>query len=198
MNCGSMTGVAFIDLRKAFDTVNHDILIRKLHELGVSYSALKWLKSYLSCRSQKVCFKDCLSESIKISTGVPQGSILGPLFFIIFINSMNKAISHGKISMYADDTTLSVSGNNVGEISTKLTSDLHGIMYWLKRNKLFLNTDKTNIMLIGTNGKLRNVNEDDFHVVINNEDIREVKKAKCLGVLIDNELKWHKQVNSVT
>ena len=71
-------------------------------------------------------------------------------------------------------------------------------MYWLKRNKLFLNTDKTNIMLIGTNGRLRNVNEDDFHVVINNEDIREVKKAKCLGVLIDNELKWHKQVNSVT
>ena len=123
MNCDNMTGVAFIDLRKAFDTdtVNQDILIRKLHELGVSYSTLKWFKSSLSCRSQKVCFKDCLSGSLKISTGVPQGSIFGPLFFFIFINSMNKAISHGKISMYADDTTLSVSGNNVEDISTKLT-----------------------------------------------------------------------------
>ena len=134
-----MTGVAFIDLRKAFDTVNHNTLIRKLQKLGVSMSALKWFKSYLSCRSQKVCFKDCLSESCNISTGVPQGSILGPLFFIIFINSMNEAISHGKISMYADDTTLSVCGTNVEKIFTKLTSDLHGIMCWLKKNKLFLN-----------------------------------------------------------
>ena len=119
MNCGNTTGVAFLDFRKALDTVNHDILIRKLHELGVSYSALKWFKSYLSCRSQKVCFKDCLSESLKISAGVPQGSILGSLFFIVIINSMNKAISYGKISMYADDTTLSISVNNVEEISTR-------------------------------------------------------------------------------
>ena len=100
-------------------------------------SALEWFKSYLSCRSQKLCFKDCLSESRIILTGVPQGSILGPLFFIIFINSMNKTISHGAISMYADDTTLSLCGKNFKEISPKLTSDLYGVMYWLKKYVVF-------------------------------------------------------------
>ena len=96
MNCGNMTGAASIDLRKAFDTVNHDILIRKLHELGISYSALKWFKSYLPCRSQKVCFKDCLSESLKISTGVPQGSTLGPLFSSFLLTVWTKLLHMGR------------------------------------------------------------------------------------------------------
>ena len=198
INSGKMTGVAFIDLRKAFDTVNHDILISKLKDIGVSESSLCWFKSYLTCRNQKVCFKDRLSNSCNISTGVPQGSILGPLFFIIFINSMNSIVTHGHISMYADDTTLSVKGNDANDISSKLTSDLHEIMNWLHQNKLFINTEKTNVMLLGTGSRLRNVDENDFCVIVNDHELKRVNKAKCLGVQIDDELKWHKQVNSVT
>ena len=197
MNSGEMIGVAFIDLRKAFDTVSHDILLSKLDNLGVSSSALRWFKSYLTGRTQKVYFKDALSSSRPVLTGVPQGSILGPLFFIIFINSLSEVVCHGRVSMYADDTTLSVSGKDPKEISSKLTADLASIMNWLTVNKLFLNTDKTNVMLIGTAGKLSNVNEDDFTVSVNGKHLERVTKAKCLGVIIDDQLKWHEQFNNI-
>ena len=129
-------------------------MLSKLDNLGVSSSALRWFKSYLTGRTQKVYFKDALSSSRPVLTGVPQGSILGPLFFIIFINSLSEVVCHGRVSMYADDTTLSVSGKDPKEISSKLTADLASIMNWLTVNKLFLNTDKTNVMLIGTAGKI--------------------------------------------
>ena len=100
--------------------------------------------------------------------------------------------------MYADDTTLAVTGTDVKDISSKLTSDLHEITNWLHTNKLFINTEKTNVMLLGTGSRLRNVNEKDFCVVVNDHELKRVNKAKCIGVQIDEELKWHTQVNSVT
>ena len=124
MNEGKMTGVAFIDLRKAFDTVNHTILLQKLHDIGATSVTLKWFESYLTGRVQQVFFKKTLSDALDVDTGVPQGSILGPLLFIIFINSMSSVIQHGDIFMYADDTTLCVSGNYVSDIVIKLESDL--------------------------------------------------------------------------
>jgi len=197
MNSGNMIGVAFIDLRKAFDTVSHRLLLDKLHDLGASNTSIKWFHSYLFCRTQRVNFKNSLSSSRPVTTGVPQGSILGPLFFLIFINSMSNVVSHGQISMYADDTTLSVSGNDAQDISHKLTSDLESIMKWLNVNDLVLNTDKTNVMLIGTAARLRTVDEKDFSVFVNGKLLERVRKAKCLGVTIDDQLKWHDQVNSV-
>ena len=197
MNSGNMIGVAFIDLRKAFDTVSHKILLDKLNDLGASDTSIKWFRSYLSCRTQRVSFKNSLSSSRNVTTGVPQGSILGPLFFLIFINSMSSVISYGKISMYADDTTLSVSGNDPQDISNKLTSDLESIMKWLNVNDLVLNTEKTNVMLIGTASRLRTVHENSFSVRVNGNQLERVKKAKCLGVIIDDQLKWHDQVNSI-
>ena len=106
MNSGKMTGVAFVDLRKAFDTVNHEILLNKLYEIGATDITVKWFRSYLTKRTQKVSFKGSLSNALPVNTGVPQGSILGPLLFIIFINNMCNVIKYGDISMYADDTTL--------------------------------------------------------------------------------------------
>lgn len=93
-----------------------------------------WFKSYLTCRNQRMCFKFFLSNPCNISTGVPQGSILGPLLFIIFINSLSGVVSHCQITMYVDDTALSVNGNDAKDISTKFTSDLHKIMNWLHKN----------------------------------------------------------------
>ena len=198
INSGKMTGVAFIDLRKAFDTVNHGILIDKLRLIGASSITLKWFRSYLSGRMQSVTFKDTISSKLPVNIGVPQGSILGPLLFLIFINDMSKVIKHGKISMYADDTTLYVNDNDVNVISKKLTEDIHEITAWLRINKLFLNTEKTNIMLVGSSSRLRRVHDDEFTVIVNGLKLNRVKKAKCLGVVIDDELLWHKQVNGVT
>ena len=198
INSGQMTGVAFIDLRKAFDTVNHEILIDKLRVIGASSITLKWFKSYLSNRIQRVSYNEVVSDALPISTGVPQGSILGPLLFLIFINDMPNVIKHGKISMYADDTTLYVSDKDVNVISKKLTEDIRAITTWLRMNKLFLNIDKTNIMLVGSSSRLRSVQDDEFTVMVNGLKLDRVRKAKCLGVVIDDELLWHKQVNGVT
>ena len=198
INSGKMTGVAFIDLRKAFDTVNHDILIDKLRNIGASSSTLKWFKSYLNGRVQSVTFNGVVSHKLPVNVGMPQGSILGPLLFLIFINDMPNVIKHGKISMYADDTTLYVSESDVSNMSMKLADDINAITKWLLDNKLFLNTDKTNVMLLGSSSRLRNVQNDPFSVMINDYKLERVKKAKCLGVVIDDELLWHNQVSSVT
>ena len=99
--------------------------------------------------------------------------------------------------MYADDTTLCVSGNDVNDIVKKLESDLKSISKWLSENKLFLNTDKTKVMLVGTNARLRNINDVQFRVTIGDKVLENVTSYKCLGVLVDNELKWHDQVSDV-
>ena len=197
MNSGEMTGVAFIDLRKAFDTVNHEILLSKLYDLGSNDICIEWFRSYLSGRTQKVQLNGVTSNSLHINTGVPQGNILGPLLFLIFINDMPNVISHGKMCLYADDTTLYVNGTNVDEIAEKLKSDLTAIKLWLNMNKLFINADKTNIMLIGTSAKLRSVQYNPFNITIDDHELKQVSHAKCLGVVIDDELRFQKQVNTV-
>ena len=150
MNSGKMTGVAFVDLRKAFNTVQHEILLKKLYAIGATDGTVKWFRSYflITQRTQKVLFKGSMSAALPVNTGIPQGSILGPLLFIIFINNMCNVIRYGDISMYAD-ATLSVEGDNAVDISRKIKLDLEALVIWLRNNKLFLNTDKTKIMLVG-------------------------------------------------
>ena len=104
LNSGRLTGVAFIDLSKAFDTINHEILLSKFHDIGSNELCIKWFRSYLSGRTQKDQFNVATSNALPVNTGIRQGSILGPLLFLIFINNMPNVISHGKMCMYADDT----------------------------------------------------------------------------------------------
>ena len=203
MNSGKMTGFATVDLMKAFDTVNHEILLNKLYEIGATDITVKWFCSYLTKRTQKVSFKGSLSNALPVNTGVPQGSILGPLLFIIFINNMCNVIKYCDISMYVEDTTLSVCGNNAsdisrklkldlealviwlrnnklrcgnnaGDISRKLKLDLEALVIWLCNNKLFLNTNKTKIMLAGAGAKLNHVQCDNFSVKIDDCELEKV------------------------
>ena len=190
-----LTGVAFIDLRKAFDTVDHDILLHKLKAIGCSDKSVRWFVSYLSNREQTVCFKGTTSSSSKIVMGVPQGSILGPLLFSIYINSLPKCIDDGIVDMYADDTTLTVNGRSVAEIERKLTKGLENVFSWVTKNRLVLNADKTNVMLIAPRSILNGVK--DFSVTLNGSCLKRVKVAKCLGVMIDEELRWTEHVEKV-
>ena len=139
--------------------------------------------------------KGSMCTTLPVNTGVPQDSILGPLLFIIFINNMCNVIKYGDISMYADDTTLSVNGDNAVD-TRKLKLDLEALVIWLRNNKLFLNTDKTKIRLVGTGAKLEYVQCDSFSVKINECELENVVKYKYLGVLVDNELNWHKNVDN--
>ena len=176
---GLYTGTIFIDLSKAFDTVNHDILLTKLKMYGCSSNALKWFHSYLSNRKQSVQIKNVLTISSEVKLGVPQGSILGPLLFTVFINDLPNVVKHGRIDMYADDTTLSVSGSNITDIERKLTADMVEIINWININKLALNVTKTKCMLLTSSQRRRFLDDEgDLHIEINNKKIERVDKLK--------------------
>ena len=196
INEGKLTGVAFIDLRKAFDTVNHELLLTKLRELGCSESSLNWFQSYLADRTQNVNYKGAISQAKAVKTGVPQGSILGPLLFSVYVNSLPNSVSIGSIDMYADDTTLTVSGTDASEIEEKLTNGVNQVMNWISANRLVINLDKTTVMVIGSRGKLNRI--DSLNIIAKGNHLKRVRVAKCLGVLIDEELHWTDQVEKVT
>ena len=132
-----------LDLQKAFDTVNHAILLAKMKALGMTTDAVNWFQSYLSDRQQIVDVNGILSNAKDVTCGVPQGSILGPLLFLIYVNDMPGAVKC-KLLLYADDSALMVSGRNVTEIETTLTVELNSIHKWLVDNKLSLHLGKTN------------------------------------------------------
>ena len=191
-----LTGVAFIDLRKAFDTVDHELLLSKLRSIGCAEGSVKWFESYLSNRRQITNFKDKKSSSLFITMGVPQGSILGPLLFSVYVNSLPNCTKSGVIDMYADDTTLSVYGPTAQEVEQKLSAALSEVMTWITKNRLVLNSDKTCVMVIGSRANLKKV--ESFNVYLNNTLLNRVHSTKCLGVVIDEELNWSKHVDKVT
>ena len=179
MNEGRATAAIFLDLKKAFDTVNHDILISKLHCYGIKGSALNWFISYLTDRSQVVTINSHLSDSQNINIGVPQGSVLGPLLFIIYVNSLPDSVTC-KCIMYADDTTLLCSSSDPISLQSDLTSSLTSIANWFKVNKLTLNVKKTKLMIFGTNNILKNIS-----LTYAKDFIDRVDSYKYLGVLFD-------------
>ena len=115
---GPLTSVVFLDLAKAFDSVDHSILLRKLQLFGISERSLGWFFSHLDNRQQKCCIDGKLSDSCTIKCGVPQGSILGPLLFLIYINNLPTCLKYSRARMYADDTTISVAGNTAAQVET--------------------------------------------------------------------------------
>ena len=153
MDSGRATGAIFLDLNKAFDCVNHSLLIDKLDQCGVKNNELNWFKLYLGCRTQAVNINSTLSDFKNIGIGIPQGSILGPLLFIIFVNSLPNSIDCNCV-MYADDTTLLCTANDPTTLDTtlelKLQSNLCNIAKWFDNNKLTLNIKKTKLMIFGT------------------------------------------------
>ena len=135
---GRVCVVLFLDLRKAFDTVNHNILTEKLIQYGLEESSANWLKSYISGRKQITKISNVKSESKEITWGVPQGSILGPLLFTVYINDLPIHLVNSKCNLYADDTAITVSGRSVDHVSHLLNTELRIVSEWFKWNKLSL------------------------------------------------------------
>ena len=140
---GLVNGVVLLDLRKAFDLVNHTVLLEKMANIyGCSQQSMQWFTSYLSERQQFVQFKGKLSQQAEIQTGVPQGSILGPLLFIMFMNDMPLNVS-ASVDMYADDSTITATGKTTEAVEEKLNNDLHEVSKWCEENKMVINAEKT-------------------------------------------------------
>ena len=145
---GNVNAVIFLDLKKAFDTVNYEILLCKLQNYGIHGIAFEWFKSYLENRTQKCFVNGSLSENCSLKCGIPQGTILGPLMFLVFINDLpNCNLSDSQPRMYADDTNLTYAGNDIYALESKLNQDLENVNEWLISNKLTLNMTKTEYSL---------------------------------------------------
>ena len=188
IDCGKYIGAVFVDLSKAFDMVNHTLLIDKLNSFGITGIENKWFKSYLQNRTQYVSVNGTISNPNTILSGVPQGSILGPLLFLLFINDMSDSIINSTVDMYADDTLIYFCHNDVKTIETCLTDDLASLSKWLDDNLMKVNVSKTKVMLLGTSARTSKIN--NINVVMNNCTVEKVNSFKYLGVNIDANLKW--------
>jgi len=193
---GYITGALFLDFKRAFDSVNHSILLNKLEKYGICGSELAWFTNYLSDRNQCVFYKVKLSSFRKVKMGIPQGSILGPLLFVVFINDMCDLLysDQTKLSLYADDAALFCKVRDYLSVQTKLQTELNRVMQWVDKNDLQLNAKKCKVMLFGTHKKVHNK-----QIVLKREDdiIEQVTQFKYLGVMLDNTLKFDKHIEFV-
>ena len=183
MGKGNLVGMVLIDLQKAFDTVDHSILCEKLKSIGVSSTV--WFESYLADRSQCVDVKGSRSEFLPITCGVPQGSILGPLLFLIYVNDMNISLTC-RLSLYADDSALIFSHRDHKVISDRLSAELSTCKKWLVDNRLSLHVGKTESLLFGSKRRLRGVG--DFRIFCDGTPVDRKFSVKYLGVLLDENL----------
>ena len=148
---GLLTGVVFLDLKKAFDTVDHDILLNKLKSFNLSNKSVKWFDDYLHGRFQAVRTLGNTPDFLPMTCGVPQGSLLGPMLFILYINDLEKNLEISKVSLHADDTALYIQARTQAGIMLELRLELSVVHEWLKPNKLTLNVDKTKYMTFRPN-----------------------------------------------
>ena len=193
-----LVGVILVDFKKAFDLVDHQILLSKLEFYGIKHETLLWFNTYLSQRQQQVSANNSRSSFKSVTCGVPQGSILGPLLFLLFINDIPLYTKNVYTDLYADDTTLYDIQSSQDTIELNLQSALQQLNIWCKGNGMLLNSAKTKVMLITTNQKRQRLTTDKLKLLYNNESLQMVCSDKILGVLVDNNLTWSEHIKQVT
>ena len=182
----------FIDLKKAFDTINHEILINKLERYGIRGIVLNWLRSYLSDRKQFVKLDESESSCLNIACGVPQGSVLGPKLFILYINDMCDVSKILKMVVFADDTNIFCSGTDLQELVDLVSHELCKLKSWFDRNKLSLNLSKTKFMIF-SNLKI----DSEVSIKVDGIEIERVFENKFLGVIIDDKINWKSHIKYI-
>lgn len=182
--------VIYTDFAKAFDTVSHELLLQKMCKMGFNGSLMKWFTSYLSNRHQRVIIDGVASGWVKVTSGVPQGSILGPLLFLIFINDLPDVLNCCQPLLFADDAKIFLKVQSIYDCN-RIQTDLNSLNDWCVKNNLNLNVSKCKVLCL-----TRSHSPIHFNYCINGESVERVTEIKDLGVIIDNTLSWNKHVNT--
>ena len=190
---GDLVRILFVDFRKAFDLVNHSILLEKLKLYKFSHSAIRRFESYLSSRQQAIACNNSLSNFAQVRTGVPQGSILGPILFLIFINDLPLSLINCKSDLYADDATFHMHHKDLLVIENKLQSVFDSTKPWGKEHKKEIPDIKTSCMAVGSRKRMSEPHSIELKP--GDISIRNVSCQKLLGVYIDENLSWSTHID---
>nr|CAH7713322.1 unnamed protein product [Callosobruchus chinensis] len=185
--------VVYIDLKKAFDVVSFDILVNKLKKIGFTGEMLNLIRTFIEGRKQFVSLDNVASEIKSNSYGVPQGSVLGPLLYSLYVLSLKNVKLKARYFTFADDTVLVYTGINENELCMEINSDLQKYVDWLYGNKLKININKTKYMVF----KQKNKQVQNINIYINNTPLEQVSKIKYLGLVVDDKLSWTQHINKI-
>ncbi len=194
-SAGIYSAVATLDFSKAFDCLNHEFLLGKMSCLGFSDGCIKWFRSYLTGRLQRVKYNECLSDSLPITSGVPQGSVLGPQLFNIYINDLLTTLPKEGSVCYADDLTLIGKGDTAVEALHDLQTLVDKVSAWSHANMLTLNAKKCSVMIVSA--KLRGSIPSSPPIMLDGSSLETVRQITLLGVIIADDLSWSLQANKV-
>ena len=193
---GLLSCLCFFDIRKCFDCIPHKTLLFKLSKYGIRGFEHKWFESFLSDRYQTTVYNNSSSSRTSMTMGIPQGSVLGPSLFLLFINDLTCVIKYSSINIYADDTLLYVSDDNILSATHKLQADINAVSNWFKQNQLSLSVEKTFTMFVGSKHRLEQI--DTYPVLLLNDQVLQRKEeATYLGLIIDNRLTWDAHIDNL-
>jgi hypothetical protein len=182
----------FLDLKRAFETISRCKLIKVLENYGFGGVVLEWFRDYLTDRTQRTRFNSAISSSRENKLGVPQGSVLGPLLFILYVNDVKDILSRCNVNLFADDTVIYVAHKNPDIACDILNDDLENIYYWMNSKKLKINCDKTKVLIISNK---KDIVRNNFDVIMNGEHLEVVDNVKYLGVKIDDQLRFDEHIS---